>query len=75
MLNMYASGLIGMNSRDEIGGTPLIYASLNGHSQIVTELLEAGADPHLRNLEGWLAIDVARRRGQPEVVGILSRHF
>jgi ankyrin repeat protein len=33
-----------VNQRDESGATPLHYATLNGHRQIVHLLLERGAD-------------------------------
>jgi ankyrin repeat protein len=56
------------NQRDESGATPLHYATLNGHRQIVQLLLERGADINSRDSEfgatpaGW-ALEYLREMG------------
>src|ERR1043166_9142941 len=45
------------------GRTPLILAILFGRTQIMTLLLEAGADPHQRDSLGLNAVDWANRKG------------
>lgn len=56
------------NQRDESGATPLHYAALNGHRQIVQLLIERGADINSTDSEfgatpaGW-AIEYLREMG------------
>jgi ankyrin repeat protein len=56
------------NQRDESGATPLHYAALNGHRQIVQLLLERGADINGTDNQfratpaGW-AIEYLREKG------------
>ena len=56
------------NLRDESGATPLHYAAMNGHRQIVHLLLERGADINSTDSQfgatpaGW-AIEYLRERG------------
>jgi hypothetical protein len=56
------------NVRDEAGATPLHYAAIHGHRQIVQLLLEQGADINSRDSQfgatpaGW-AIEYLRERG------------
>ena len=45
------------------GRTPLILATLFERTQIITLLLEAGADPHQRDSLGLNALDWAERKG------------
>lgn len=43
------------------GNTPLHLAAGKGWIQVAELLAGAGADPHIRNSKGWLAIQVRRR--------------
>ena len=60
------------NARDQDGSTPLhmaAYASRAEHAQI---LLEAGADPLLKNLYGRDPAAMGRKVKADEAVGIIS---
>ena len=43
------------------GSTPLMMAAMYGTPSAVKLLLEAGADPSLKNIQGLTAIDFAQR--------------
>jgi TonB family protein len=53
--------------------TPLILAILSGRTQIMTLLLDAGADPHQRDSLGLNAVDWAERKGFAEGVKLLTQ--
>ena len=48
------------------------WAAYKGHLAIAKRLLKGGADPTLRDNTGDTAIDEARKRGESEVVALLS---
>ena len=52
--------------------TPLMMAAQYGHPDLVSLLLEEGADPHLRNQKGLTAIDFARRAGRDEQASAIA---
>ena len=52
---------------------PLVAASLNGSSEIVAELLNAGADVNRCGANGWNALMASSFLGQNDVVEILLR--
>ena len=55
------------------GSTPLMMAAMYGTSDAVIALLEAGADPTLRNSQGLTALDfAARNKSAPTVEPIAS---
>lgn len=54
------------------GTTPLMMASNYGTPSAVKLLLEAGADPLLKNDQGLSAIDFAQRANRPESVEIIA---
>jgi len=53
-------------------GTPLAEASLHGHTEIVTWLLQQGADPTIRTRREKTPLQHAEERGHEEVVHILN---
>lgn len=46
------------------GSTPLMMATMYGHSGVIGQLLEAGADATLKNEQGLTAMDFAHRAGR-----------
>lgn len=61
-----------VNERTGGGQTPLILATIFGHTHLISLLLEAGADPHLRDNLGLNAVDWAQRRGATEAIDVLT---
>ncbi|MCA1578820.1 MAG: ankyrin repeat domain-containing protein [Acidobacteria bacterium] len=61
-----------VNERTGGGQTPLILATIFGHTHIIPLLLEAGADPQLRDNLGLNAVDWAHRRGATEALEMLT---
>ena len=61
-----------VNERTGGGQTPLILATIFGHMHLIPLLLDAGADPQLRDNLGLNAIDWAQRRGATEAIAVLS---
>ena len=51
-----------IDARDALGRTALMRAALRGHNHIVESLVEAGADPTIRDKEGRTAIEQVRGR-------------
>lgn len=68
---LLASGA-NVNERTSGGQTPLILATIFGHTHLLPLLLQAGADPHLRDNLGLNAIDWAQRRGATEAISLFS---
>lgn len=50
-----------LNSRDKEGKTPLMQAAIAGNNGLMDVLLEAGADPTLKSLNGMTAKDYAKK--------------
>ena len=48
--------------------TPLMLGARYGHISVVRSLLELGADPHLGDKRGWLALHHGAEAGFPDVV-------
>lgn len=62
-----------VNARDESGTSLLGLAASKGHLTTFKLLLEAGANPAIKDLEGRDPLDLARTRGFVEIVELLSR--
>jgi acyl-CoA-binding protein len=60
-----------VNTRDDSGQTALHFAADRGCSDIVVELLNAGADPNAADLEGIGVLQAAVIAGHAEVASIL----
>lgn len=54
-----------------LGDTALVLAAQLGHADIVSVLLEHGADPNLANLEGDTPLSVAAEQGHDKIVAML----
>ncbi|MEI7606969.1 MAG: ankyrin repeat domain-containing protein [Rhodospirillaceae bacterium] len=62
-----------VDSRDEMGRTPLIIAAAKGHTKICSILLEAGANPDIRDCSGFNALDTAIHLKRSGVWELLQR--
>jgi hypothetical protein len=67
---------VGLNKRGgRFGSTPLAIACYRGHKEVAKLLLEAGADPSVRDGgTGATALSMARRRDMDEIVEMIERH-
>lgn len=61
-----------VNETTSGGQTPLILAVIFGHTHLVKLLMNAGADPQLRDNLGLNALEWAQRRGLTEALAILT---
>ena len=65
---------INEKSKDQKASTPLIYASLAGHQEVVLVLLrEATINVNAQKSDGWTALHAAASNGHVEIVSILLR--
>ena len=60
------------NERTSGGQTPLILATIFGHTHLIPLLLKAGADPQLRDNLGLNALDWAQRRGATDAIALFN---
>jgi len=63
-----------VNARDDKGQTPLIIAAAKGRAKICSILLEAGANPALKDSSGFTALDMAISQKRSDVWELLQRH-
>ena len=61
-----------LNYQGPFGNTLLHSAVISGDVREVRRLLEAGADPRIRNREGHTALRIAKLAGQVKVYALLS---
>ena len=62
-----------IDSPNQGGQTPLILAAVMGHTDVVAHLVEAGADPNLRDHLGLTAYEWSTRRGFREIESLLAK--
>lgn len=60
-----------VNRQDDSGTSPLMYAATLGHAEICRILLDAGADPVLKNRQGQDALSLASAAGHDAVKAVL----
>ena len=69
---LLSSGMVDVNCivgpHDE---TPLFYASMKGHKDVVKLLLDTGAEPSKEDKDGYTPLHEASRNGQTETAAIL----
>ena len=61
-----------LDSWDDFGNTALMYAVKKNLFSVAQKLLELGADPTLRQVDGKTALDIAKSENKPSLVRILS---
>jgi uncharacterized protein len=64
-----------LNSQNEQGNTPLHWASLNGHVEVVKMLLELGVNPLIRNHSGLSPATVAEQANHVDIVTLLLESY
>lgn len=64
---------INVNVRNVAGITPLMAAADLGSDDIVRVLLEHGADPGIKDMDGETAYDLAARKGHNLVMALLGK--
>ena len=63
-------------TRKKYNDTALHWAAANGRAEVVKALLDAGADPHIVSLSGFIPLDLAHEFHKIEVCKLVhdSRH-
>lgn len=61
-----------INYQDSLGYTALMYASMNGHMEIVKLLLENGADTSIKNNDGKTALILAFENNHIDIVDLIE---
>lgn len=65
---------VDINAQDEDGRTVLMYASFNGHSELIRDLLLRGAKVNLQDVNGRTALMLAASGPFPDAVKLLLDH-
>lgn len=60
------------NARSTYVNTPLMMAAMRGHVNSAVLLLRAGADPHVRVVDGHTAVELATKYRSPAMVNLLK---
>jgi ankyrin repeat protein len=63
-----------VNGLDESKRSPLFYAVLHGELELVTELINHGANPNIRDVNGETPLHFAAREYRPQEVKVLLAH-
>lgn len=72
IINMLLEKRADMNKQDEFGRTALMVAVLEGLDDVVQSLRSCGADTELQAKDGRRAIEMAKQKGEWEIVHCLS---
>ena len=73
IVKLFLWGGMDPNVTDEMGWTPLMRAASKGHLETVEALLEAGADPQLKdNFSDTTALALAKEHGHTDVAKLLE---
>lgn len=67
----YGGNADALNTRDDNGMTPLMFAAKSGFDQVVTALKEKGADVHIADNSGRRAVDYAALHGHGLIILLL----
>lgn len=63
-----------INKKDNDGYTPIMATCYMGQLNILKQLLEAGADPNLKDKYNFTALSVAKVNNQGEIVKLLEQY-
>ena len=63
-----------IDSRSGLGGTPLMLTAVHDKLQAVEYLLGKGADPSLKNNNGWNLLHHASEGGNPVIIELMLSH-
>jgi Ankyrin repeats (3 copies) len=63
-----------IDSRDAVGRTALMLATLHGQTKAVAALLAYGADPNAADADGTTPLQAAKAGDHPAIVAALQRH-
>lgn len=70
-LALVSSGRFDINQCDERGGTPLIYAAMRGYPNLVSQLLDGGANTASFNDRGFRALHASSMNGEVATTQLL----
>ena len=73
IVRILLDGRSDLGARDHGGHTALACACASGTVDSVQQLLKAGSEPFVKNVQGWSARDLACRRGELAVARFLER--
>ncbi|XP_013403524.1 inversin-like [Lingula anatina] len=74
MVKLFLDSGAKVNAEDSFGRTPLYWAALNGHEDIVKLLLERGAVPNITDENGSAPLHRAAYKGHEDIVKLLLEH-
>lgn len=72
VINLIQKG-VNVNSRDQNGDTPLHLAVYYNNVEVVKILIRYGANPRIKNRQGFSSIDIARDKGYVEIYRLLTK--
>ncbi|XP_075072504.1 ankyrin repeat domain-containing protein 22 [Mixophyes fleayi] len=73
LIRLLLGSAVDVNATDSSGNTALHYACKMKSQAIVPILLEANADPHIRNKEGESSIDIAEKLKFPKILHMMKK--